>query len=192
MRTSTRPRLDPMFIQRWSPRSFLPDPLADEEVATLFEAARWSPSCRNEQPWRFVYARSADDRTRFLTALVEANRVWAASAPLLVLAFAANRFRHNDQPNPWAPFDTGAAWMALALQAERLGLRCHAMGGFDAARAYEVTGVSPEHFTVLCAIAIGKQGPESQLSEELRVREQPSGRVGLEEIAHEGRLSLQP
>lgn len=192
MRTSRLARLDPMFLERWSPRAFLPDSLTEEEVVTLFEAARWSPSCRNEQPWRFVYARSAEDRARFLTALVEANRIWAAHAPLLVLAFASNRFSHNGHPNPWGSFDTGAAWMALALQAGRLGLRCHAMGGFDATLAYEVAGVDPEHFTALCAIAIGRQGPPSQLPEELREREQPSGRKGLEEIAREGWLSPQP
>ncbi len=188
MRTSSLPRLDPLFIDRWSPRAFLPDPLSDEEVASLFEAARWSPSCRNEQPWRFVYARTERDRARFLTALVEGNRVWAASAPLLVLAFALNRFSHNDQPNRWGPFDTGAAWMALALQAERLGLKCHAMGGFDEGLAYEVAGVDPAQFTVLCAIAVGRQGPPSQLPEGLREREHPSGRKGLQEIASEGRL----
>jgi len=54
MRKTNYKNLDNMFIERWSPRAFLSDPIAEEDIETIFEAAHWSPSCFNEQPWRFV------------------------------------------------------------------------------------------------------------------------------------------
>jgi len=182
-------KLDRRFLERWSPRSFLPDPVSDEDVATLFEAARWSPSCFNEQPWLFVYARDEERRGAFTSALSEGNRVWAGKAPLLVLVFARKTFSRNDKPNKWAEFDTGAAWMALCLQARSLGLWCHGMGGFDPDRAHEVTGVSAETHVAICAVAIGRKGDPSALPDTLREREQPNDRKPLESVAVEGRVS---
>ncbi len=90
--------IDSMFTDRWSPRSFLADPLTDDQLKTLFEAARWTPSCYNEQPWLFLYATDAADRERFASALVEKNRLWATKAPLLVFVLARLSFAHNGWP----------------------------------------------------------------------------------------------
>ena len=87
--------VDPAFLDRWSPRTFRPDPLSDEEVQVLFEAARWAPSCYNDQPWVFHFARAEEDRRRYAEALVEANRAWAGDAPLLIFVTARRRFLHN-------------------------------------------------------------------------------------------------
>lgn len=90
------------------------DPISTEDIATIFEAARWSPSCYNEQPWRFYYARQPNDLEKFRATLVEANK-----APLLIYIFSKKQFSQNDKPNHWAGFDTGAAWMALTFQANK-------------------------------------------------------------------------
>ena len=116
MRKTEYKKLDPMFIKRWSPRAFLTDPIADEDIKTIFEAARWSMSCFNEQPWCFVYARKPDDLVKFREVLTESNQAWANKAPLLAFVFSKKYFSHNDKPNRYADFDTGAAWMALTLQ----------------------------------------------------------------------------
>jgi len=188
MRNTDNKKLGKMFINRWSPRAFLADPVAEELLMTLFEAARWSPSCYNDQPWRFVFARSSGDLKRFRSVLVEANQAWACAAPVLVIAFSRKKFSMNDQPNRWADFDTGAAWMSLTLQAEQLGLHCHAMGGFDAERACAVTGVDPQLFNALCVIAIGKQGPAELLPDEIRAIETPNDRRPLKDMVTEGRI----
>ena len=188
MRTSPHGRLDSMFLERWSPRAFSTEPLDDETVATLFEAARWSPSCFNEQPWRFVYAVTEAARAAFTEALTPGNQRWAGRAPLLAFLFARQRFRHNDNPNRLGQFDAGAAWLSLALQAEKLGLRAHGMAGFDVERAHALTGVDPSHYTAMCAIAIGYQGDPADLPEDLREREQPSDRLALEEVVFEERM----
>jgi hypothetical protein len=48
--------VDPLFVQRWSPRAFTGEALPEATLMSLFEAARWAPSAMNAQPWRFVYA----------------------------------------------------------------------------------------------------------------------------------------
>lgn len=155
MRKTDNKKLDNIFIERWSPRAFAPQPIADEDIDTMFEAARWSPSCFNEQPWRFVFAKHPDELKKFQSALAESNQPWATKAPLLAFAFSKKRFTHNDKPNRWADFDVGAAWMALTLQAHKLGLHTHAMGGFDTDKAFNVTRMDSDEYNVICAIAVG-------------------------------------
>ncbi|NIP48578.1 MAG: nitroreductase, partial [Gammaproteobacteria bacterium] len=105
--------IDSMFIDRWSPRAFQSKSLSREQIDSLFEAARWAPSCFNEQPWLFVYAASESDRERFMPALVEGNRNWVKNTSLLMFLLCRRNFKHNGKENRHAPFDAGAAWMSL-------------------------------------------------------------------------------
>jgi len=184
MRKTDDKNLDKQFIERWSPREFLPDAINDEDIKTIFESARWSPSCFNEQPWRFVYATQPNDLDIFLSVLNDGNQTWAKKAPLLILVFSSKHFSRNDKPNRWADFDTGAAWMALTLQANKLGLHTHAMGGFDPNKAFEVTGLDPDKHNAICAIAVGKINDENN-SSDVNNEEQRSLRKTLDEIAFE-------
>ena len=180
--------VDPMFPDRWSPRSFLPDTIPDNQVKSLFEAARWTPSCNNEQPWLFIYATSKKDREKFILALVEQNRIWASKAPLLAFVISRKYFSKTGKPNRHAKFDTGAAWMSLALQARKTGLYAHAMAGFNREKAYEILDVPEDTYDILAAIAIGRKGPCSSLPENLAVRESPNNRNPLSEVAFKSTL----
>lgn len=186
MRKTDYENLHSMFIERWSPRAFLSDPIPEEDLKTIFEAARWSPSCFNEQPWHFAYAQQPDDLEKFRSVLVESNQTWANKAPILILLFSKKYFTHNGKPNRWAEFDAGAAWMSLTLQANKLGLHTHAMGGFDAEKAFSVTGMDPDQYNAVCAIAVGKIGDANSLSNEQRENEAPNSRKALHEIVSEG------
>ena len=176
MRTSTVKKIDPLFLERWSPRAFSSQPIANEDIEALFEAARWSPSCFNEQPWRFVYATEEEHLKLFRSVLVEANQSWANKAPLLIFIFSKNNFSHNGKPNRWAEFDAGAAWMSLALQARKLGLYAHGMGGFSEQEAFSVTGVDDLEYRVICAVAVGRLGDINHLPADMRERETASDR----------------
>ena len=186
-RKSTVP-IEAHFTDRWSPRSFRSELLAEEQVSALFEAARWAPSCFNEQPWRFVYATTAEDRERLAGLLMEGNRVWAAKAPLLGIVFAKKTFTQNGKPNRWAGFDAGAASFSLAMQAHAVGLHAHFMGGFEEAACYEALGVPEQDYTAMAAFAVGRRGEASELPEGLAERELPSDRKPLGELAFEGRF----
>jgi nitroreductase len=175
--------VDSMFIDRWSPRAFISEPLTEHQIETLFEAVRWAPSCFNEQPWLFLYATQPEERKTFSSILVKKNQLWASQAPLLMFVMARRKFKMTGKDNRHAPFDAGAAWMSLALQARRLGLYAHAMAGFNLEKAYEVLGVSKEEYNIIAAIAVGRKGDASQLPDDLRQMEMPNDRKSSSEVA---------
>ena len=180
--------VDPMFPDRWSPRAFEERAVPREMLMILFEAARWAPSAMNEQPWRFVWADEEADLVRFRAALVEGNQIWANRVPVLIFLLARKSYLRNERPNKAAAFDTGAAWMALALQARKLGLYTHAMGGFDREKALAAVGADGEEYDVMAAIAVGWKGDAESLPDDLKAREAPGGRKGVDEFCFAGHL----
>jgi nitroreductase len=190
-RGNSNPRIpahevDAIFTDRWSPRSFLEKELTDEQVTSLFETARWAPSCYNDQPWHFRYARNKADRALFAEPLVDKNRLWATQAPLLVYVVARLHFAGSSKSNRHGQFDAGAAWMALALQARRLGLYAHAMAGFDVKKAHALLNLPEDEHEVMAAIAVGYRGSASKLTAEMASMEVPNGRKSYSEVAGEG------
>lgn len=181
--------IDEMFTDRWSPRGFDPAPLSEEEIRMLFEAARWAPSCFNEQPWRFHYATTEAEREAYLSALVPRNQLWARRAPLLIFVLARRTFGQSGRDNRHAPFDAGAAWLSLALQARKMGLYAHAMAGFNQRRAYTVLGVSEADCHIMVAVAVGRRGGADHLPEEMQRIETPNSRLPLSEIMVAGTAS---
>jgi nitroreductase len=180
--------LDPQFLNRWSPRSFLSKPVPDEALMSVFEAARWAPSGSNQQPWRYIVARSEEDRAVFHSFIVEGNLEWCKRAPVLVL-LASERLTSNGNPNPSHLFDAGTSWGYLALEAARQGLITHAMGGFHKDAAKQALQL-PETIDPCIVIAIGYRGPLEQLTEPQQSREKPSPRRDMTEILHEGQFGL--
>ena len=179
----TQAAVDGQFVNRWSGRAFSSEPIPQPVIHSLFEAARWAPSCFNEQPWLFVYAAAEADLVRMRPVLLARNRIWADHAPLLVIALARTTFAKNGKPNRHAAFDAGAAWMSLALQAHALGLMTHAMGGFDEAAVYTLCGISPQRYTALAVIAVGKPGDAGNLPPDFAAMEQPNGRKNAARVA---------
>ena len=161
-----------LLRRRWSPRAFSERAVEEEKLLYLFEAARWAPSCFNDQPWRFIVARREDGGAyeRLLLCLVDGNRIWAQRAPVLVLSVAKLAFDHNGKPNRHAFHDVGMAALSLALQATEMGLRIHQMAGFDEQAARAAFAV-PDGFEPAAAIAIGYPGAPESLPEELRSKE---------------------
>lgn len=177
--------IEGMFLRRWSPRAMSGDAVSDEILMQLFEAARWAPSSGNGQPWRFVYARVGTDFfARFQDLLAEGNKSWCARAGALVVVISKN-FSDSGRPSPTHSYDTGAAWMSLALQGSALGLVVHGMAGFDYERARVELGV-PEGYSVEAMFAVGYPGRIEELTELERAREVPSGRRKVGELVFEG------
>lgn len=176
--------IHPLFIERWSPRAFSEEILSDEVLLSVLEAARWAPSASNIQPWRFIVARTAEERALFFPFIADGNRTWCEKAPALVLLLS-HTLASNGQLNATHAFDAGAAWGYLALEATNQGLRAHAMAGFDAKLARIALKV-PEEYALHVVIALGYQGDKSQLSESLQQREAPNTRKPLAESLYHG------
>jgi nitroreductase len=179
--------VDPIFIARWSTRAFSPAPLPSHVISSLFEAARWAPSASNLQPWLFVYASDETTLARARELLKEPNQRWAGPVPLLIFVFARRSHPQTGQPLRTSAFDTGAAWFSLALQAEKLGLRTHAMGGIHHENTYAAFGVPEAEFESLAAIAVGYAGDASALPADLAAKEVPSSRKSRLEFVFHGR-----
>jgi nitroreductase len=166
--------VSPLIRRRWSGRAYDRErPVARENLLALLEAARWAPSCFGDQPWRYLICDRHVDAGAWqslLECLSDGNRAWAGDAPVLMLALADSRFVHNDQPNRWGAYDTGAASMSICIQATDIGLMVHQMGGFDVDRARENLAV-PERYVPMAAIAVGYQLPEARIPEPARERE---------------------
>lgn len=175
--------IDKIFIERWSPRSFDSSfDLSNKDIEKLIEAARWSPSCFNEQPWRFYYAlRGNGDFNGSLDWLVDANQQWAKNASALLFVVAKKTFSKNSKPNDHSWFDSGAAWMGLTMQARMLDLFTHGMAGIKTDTIHEKLQLS-EDFEVVCAVAVGKKADPQQLSEDYQKMEEPNDRKALDDI----------
>lgn len=178
--------IDPMFLERWSPRAFTGEPIDTATLMRLFEAARWSPSASNAQPWRFAYGVAGTAGfARIFDTLVPFNQDWARRASALVVVLSATETispgKDSAQPNRWHSFDTGAAWASLAFQAHLLGWQTHGMGGFDGERLRTALGVAPA-LSIEAVVAIGRRGDPALLNEGLRAREQPNQRRPLGDL----------
>jgi len=178
--------INPLILNRWSPRSMTGEALNDDDIMSLFEAARWAPSSYNNQPWRFIYAkRNTEHWDRFFNLLAEGNKNWTKNAALLVVVISRKNFEFNEKPAITHQFDAGSAWENLALEASSRGIVAHGMQGFD----YEKAGVNlgvPHDFEVMAMIAIGKKGPIEILPPELQEMEKLTDRKPLKEIIMEG------
>ena len=181
--------IDPLFVDRWSPRAMSGEALSEAELMVLLEAARWAPSSGNVQPWRFLYARrDTDFWPAFLDLLVPANRSWAERAGALVL-FISRTQLSDGRPCVTHSYDTGAAWQSLALQGSLSHLVVHGIQGFDYEQTRRVLRI-PSEFAVEAMAVIGKPGDPALLTESQRSRELPSNRQPLNETACEGPFSF--
>ncbi|MEO8245009.1 MAG: nitroreductase family protein [bacterium] len=180
--------VNPLFVDRWSPRSFSAASMTEAELLTLLEAARWAPSASNVQPWRFAYGLRGDDGfARIAAGLLPNNRSWAEKAAALVVVASKTTVEKDgaETLHKTHAFDAGAAWAHLALQAHLKGWIAHAMGGFDHAALRASLNV-PENYALHAVVALGRQGDKAELPEGLQAREAPSGRNPLAASARHG------
>ena len=182
--------IEPSFLNRWSPRAFTNETISQAELLTILEAGRWAPSAYNSQPWRFVYAlRGTEQWDKLLPILNEFNQSWAKSASALVIFISKTHFTAPGASEPSLShshsFDVGAAWSAIAHQAQLLGFQAHGMTGLHFDKAIEILGI-PDGYRVEAAAAIGRPGDKAQLPDYLQARETPSPRRPLAEIAFNG------
>ncbi len=161
-----------LIASRWSPYSFANRSVSDEDLRSLFEAARWAPSSYNEQPWTYIVAKKedADGFARLLSCLVEGNQAWAKAASVLVLGVSRLHFAHNGKPNRAALHDLGLAAANLLLEATARGISVHQMIGILPDKARELYSV-PEGYEPLTAMAIGYAGDPGESPETLRARD---------------------
>lgn len=187
-------KIHPLILNRWSPRVMSGEEITDEELCSLFEAARWAPSSYNNQPWLFLYGKKDKNNTAkernfnlFFDLLVDFNKSWAKKAAALILILSKKNFFHNNKPSKTHSFDTGAAWQNLALQGTYQGLVVHGMEGFDYEKARKDLNI-PNDYTIEAMVAVGKKGEKEGLPKEIQEKELPSNRKEIIEIYKEAKF----
>jgi nitroreductase len=179
-----------LISERWSPRAFSTQPVEEEKLHSIFEAARWAASTANLQPWNFLFATQAhaEDHARIVETLTPNNIGWAKEAPVLIVAIAKLYPFAGKERNSY--YDLGMAVENLVIQSGHLELVVHQMAGFDVDKARELLRI-PEGYVPVTVIALGYPGSPDELHPTLRERElAPRVRKPLSEFVFEGTWSL--
>jgi nitroreductase len=183
---NTRLPVIDLIKNRWSARAFSDQPISEEQIMTLIEAAAWAPSSMNEQPWRYRYGmKGSHIFDQMWDCLLPGNQPWAKNAATMVLCTAKTNFARNGQPNFYAMHDTGMANALLMLQATSMNIYGHIMAGFDPEKLRDTFQLGEDEVAV-CLIALGYLGTPDQLEEPFRTREiTPRSRMALESLIPE-------
>ncbi len=161
-----------LIANRWSPYGFADRTVSQDDLYSVLEAARWSASSYNEQPWSYIVA-TRDDTANFeklLSCLVEPNQAWAKAAPVLLLCCTSQNFSKNGKSNSAAIHDLGLAAGNMCLEATSRGLAVHQMIGIEPDKAREVFSI-PEAVQAVTAMAIGYAADPNGLPESLKQRD---------------------
>jgi nitroreductase len=182
-RAKTDYPISDIIMRRWSARAFSTRSVENSKLLSILEAARWAPSSRNEQPWRYiVFTNNNPEMLKKAQSVLKEINDYAKRAPILICAIAKKTYSENGNPNRLHFHDLGAANENMFLEAFNQGLIMHEMGGFDVQKAREVFNV-PEDYEVGIMIAIGYQDTYHVLPERLREKAfTPRERKPLSEI----------
>ncbi|MCC5930225.1 MAG: nitroreductase family protein [Cyclobacteriaceae bacterium] len=184
-RAKTENKLNPLFENRWSPRSFSGEKVDKKIIKKFLEAASWSASSFNEQPWRFIVGIKGEGMTwdHIFDSVNEWNQQWVKNAPILILACAKKHFSRNQKENRHHFYDTGQAVNAMILQALEDEVYAHQMAGFDPAVCIDKFEI-PSEFVPVVVVAMGYKGEPQELKEEYQKAELAErSRKALGEIA---------
>lgn len=168
----------PEIKTRYALKHFVQETIPREALLPIFEAARYAPSCFNEQPERYILGDTQEAHAKLADCLTPGN-AYAKKAPVLILVLTKKTFTYNGKDNAWSRFDAGTATAFLQLEAVRRGFGVHCMAGFDGKKARELFGISDDLDTI-CMIALGRPAPLDSLTEEERAQEKPGTRNALE------------
>ncbi|MEM2463989.1 MAG: nitroreductase family protein [Candidatus Bathyarchaeia archaeon] len=147
---------------RRSIRKIRSDPVEEDKLLTILEAARWAPSWANTQCWELIIVKSAEIKEKLAEILIPGNPAAEAvrKAPIVIVACAklgVSGFLHGKQvtdKGDWFMFDVALALQNLVLVAWSLGLGTVYVGAFDAKKAAEILEV-PSGVSVVALVPLG-------------------------------------
>ncbi len=144
------------LLNRLSPTVFDEKDFDREKLHALVEAARWAPSCSNNQSWNYVFVHKKDTTRTALEESLTRGNAWAKRAPYLVAVAADPNQDCRDNGLPFYAFNAGLSVMCLVVEAEHLGLRVHQMAGWTEQKVKEALGY-PSNFRVIVVFALGRE-----------------------------------
>ncbi len=155
---------------RRSIRQYQPNPVSDNDLAIVLEAARWAPSWANTQCTRFVVVRDNQTKAKLAEVLASGNPATSAmiQAPIVMVACAelkrSGYYKEGQamtDKGDWFMFDVALAMQNITLAALSLGMGTVHVGLFDAARVARILNV-PEGFAVVEMMPLGYPAVEGK------------------------------
>ena len=156
-------------------RSYEDRTIGAEELSQILEAARRTPSSRNEQRWAFVVVTDKDQLSSLADVWVGARHIPGSVATIALVAPVADEKGTRES----IQFDLGQATMSIMLAAADLGIGTGHSAVRDQDRAREILGFPEDHF---CALLIGMGYPADR---PLRPIEAPARRE-FNDVVHVG------
>ena len=157
---------------RRSIRSYKPDPVPDEVLMRVLEAARISPSGSNRQPWKFIIVKDENLRRRVAQACH--NQMFIAEAPIVIVACGYNIHwnRGGYMGDLSMLIDVSIAFTHLILAARAEGLGTCWIGAFDNEEVKNLLNI-PKEVNVVAITPLGypkdeefrEPGPRKPISE---------------------------
>jgi nitroreductase len=158
---------------RFSPRVFSSQTVLSQDLKTILEAARFTPSARNYQPWFFYISKiKSPSYQKIMDCLSEKNLLWAKTSPIIITA-CYDPTDPIDSINKWATYDLGASVMSLIYQAQELGYHCRQIGIFDCDKIKQELSISNPlvPFTLIALGKIGNEENYQQADPEIKKKE---------------------
>ncbi|MBN1163090.1 MAG: nitroreductase family protein [Candidatus Krumholzibacteriota bacterium] len=130
--------------QRTSVRAYKPDPVEDDKLNRVLEAARLAPSGKNGQPWTFIIVKNEDTRKKLVPACK--NQRFISQAPVVIAVCGREEMAYQKMGGYWnsLPVDIGICLEHLMLAAEAEGLGTCWIGAFLEEEVREILQVPPE------------------------------------------------
>lgn len=141
---------------RRSVRAFSNQPVSDEEVEKLIEAARWAPSAGNLQPWEFIVVREPEIKHDLCEAA--GDQTFIEEAPVVVVVCAdpqrSAKGYGSRGINLYCLQDTAAATQNMLLTAQAMGLATCWVGAFHEEEAKKVLKI-PDGVRPVAIVPVG-------------------------------------
>jgi nitroreductase len=132
--------------------------ITEELIRDLGTSAKLSPSCFNNQPWRYIFVYDRKKLNELQEAMSENNK-WTQRASLIVAVYSHQEDDCNIGERHYYLFDTGMATAFLILRATELGLVAHPIAGFKEKKAKDILKI-PERMRLITLVIIGKHSEE--------------------------------
>ncbi len=136
-------------------RSLEPVEITEELIDELAKVAQLTPSCFNNQPWRFVFVYDKEMLMKMRESLSQAN-TWVHAASLIIVVFGKKEDDCDIKGREYYLFDIGMASAFIQLRATELGLVAHPIAGFNEDKVKEILGI-PKEMKVITLINVGKK-----------------------------------
>lgn len=175
--------------ERRSVRKYRPEPVPEEALHTVLEAARWAPSWANSQCRRLIVVRDQETKSKLAEtlrsrkpggknaateAMREASVVIVACAERGLSGYYTNeeqqRVPSTDKGDWWFMFDVGLAMQNVTLAAHALGLGTVHVGLFDTGEVTRILGI-PDNIAVVELMALGWPNEEPPIRPRKEINE---------------------